>query len=517
MVVLSRTLITPPALRPLSLIFLLVVIWARLATAALISDALLSCLQSSGISTVTSNSSTFAQDSLAFNRRFEYTPAAIVFPRSTQDVAIAVKCASSVNGTIPVSARSGGHSYGAFSLGGQDGTLVIDLSNLKNITVNQDYTANIQTGNRLGDVALALFANGERALAHGTCPYVGIGGHAGCGGFGLASRAWGLVLDQIESAEVVIANGTVLRASESINSDLFWALRGASPSFGIVTEYKVRTQSAPPSNIVFSYAYSVDPSVASEILASFQFFSQYSAPPELGLQLSVIPSRQPGIITLSLIGIYMGSLTTFNTIIAPLISSVPVSPRTTNVTQFEWIPSLVRKGGIGTLDTSLRLDASDTFFAKSLMVPHDAVLTPSAIRALFDYLAAEGVSTDTKWFVLADLFGGEGSIISDIPHNSTAYAHRKGLYNFQMYASSLDLQPPFPIDGIDFLNNLYNSITSNMPSNWSFGAYPCYADPTLSDIQWQTQYYGDHYPILQSIHSKYNPSSLFRYPQAVAA
>ena len=111
-----------------------------------------------------------------------------------------------------------------------------------------------------------------------------------------------------------------------------------------------------------------------------------------------------------------------------------------------------------------------------------------------------------------------------------------------MYASSLDLQPPFPIDGIDFLNNLYksvysilsfyvhifvlprmvadvdlSSITSNMPSNWSFGAYPCYADPTLSDIQWQTQYYGDHYPILQSIHSKYNPSSLFRHPQAIAA
>ncbi|KAF9489203.1 FAD-binding domain-containing protein [Pleurotus eryngii] len=401
-------------------------------------------------------------DSLAFNRHFEYTPAAIVFPRSTQDVAIVVKCASPVNGTIPVSARSGGHSYGAFNPGGQDGTLVIDLSNLKNITVNQDYTLNIQTGNRLGDVALALFANGNvqwPMLKLDLLAYVGIGGHAGCGGFGLASRAWGLVLDQIESTRVVIANSTVLRAPESINSDLFWALHGASR---IATEYKVRTRSAPPSNIVFSYTYSVDPSVASEILASFQSFYQYSAPPELGLQLSVFFFRQLGIITLSFIEIYMGSLTAFNTIIAPLISSVAVSPRTSNVTQFEWIPSLVRKGGIGMLDTSLRLDAIDTFFAKSLMVPHDAVLAPSAIRALFDYLGAEGVTTDTKWFVLADLFDGEGSMIGDIPLSSTAYA-----------------QP-------------------------------------LSDIQWQTQYYGDHYPILQSIHSKYNPSSPFRYPQAVA-
>ncbi|KAF4566499.1 hypothetical protein EYR36_011930 [Pleurotus pulmonarius] len=516
MMVFPQSLFTSPALRPLSLTFFTLIAYP--VTAALRSDTLLlSCLQSSGISTVTPNSSSFAQDSLAFNRRFEYTPAAIVFPHSTEDVAVAVKCATLGDGNIPVSARSGGHSYGAFGLGGQDGTLVIDLSNLKNITVNQDHTANIQTGNRLGDVALALFANGERAMAHGTCPYVGIGGHAGCGGFGLASRAWGLVLDQVESAEVVIANGSILQASESTNSDLFWALRGASPSFGIVTEYKVRTQSAPPSNIVFSYTYSVNPSVASEILTSFQSFSQYSAPSELGLHLSVIPSRQPGIITLSFIGIYMGSLAAFNTTISPLISSVAVSPQTMNVTQFEWIPSLVRKGGIGTLDTSLRLDSSDTFFAKSLMVPHDAVLTPSAIRALFDYLGTEGVTTDTKWFVLADLFGGKGSIISDTPHNSPAYAQRNGLYNFQFYASSLDLKPPFPDDGIDFLNNLYSSITSNMPSNWSFGAYPCYADPTLSDRQWQTQYYGDHYPILQSIHSKYNPLDLFRYPQAIAA
>lgn len=107
----------------------------------------------------------------------------------------------------------------------------------------------------------------------------------------------------------------------------------------------------------------------------------------------------------------MGSLTAFNTIIAPLISSVAVSPRTTNVTQFEWIPSLVRKGGIGTLDTSLRLDASDTFFAKSLMVPHDAVLTPSAIRALFDYLGVEGATTDTVCIILRPNFCPQFALI----------------------------------------------------------------------------------------------------------
>lgn len=133
------------------------------------ASSFVSCLQSAGINTVSPSTSGFTQDALAFNRRFEYTPAAIVFPQSAQDVAAAVKCAAASNGTVPVAARSGGHSYGAFGLGGQDGALVVDLSQMKNIVVNSDETATFQTGNRLGDVALALFNNGGRALAHGTC------------------------------------------------------------------------------------------------------------------------------------------------------------------------------------------------------------------------------------------------------------------------------------------------------------------------------------------------------------
>jgi len=78
-----------------------------------------------------------------------------------------------------VVARSGGHSYIANGLGGKDGLLVVDMSNFK--TVSVDLSTNVATigpGNRLGDVALALSNNG-RAMPHGTCPYVGIGGHSG--------------------------------------------------------------------------------------------------------------------------------------------------------------------------------------------------------------------------------------------------------------------------------------------------------------------------------------------------
>jgi FAD/FMN-containing dehydrogenase len=93
---------------------------------------------------------------------------------------------------------------------------------MTNISVNATTgIATIQTGNRLGDVALAL-NNAGRALPHGTCPYVGIGGHSGHGGFGFTSRMWGLALDTIVRATVILANGTILTTSESQHNDLFW-------------------------------------------------------------------------------------------------------------------------------------------------------------------------------------------------------------------------------------------------------------------------------------------------------
>lgn len=82
-----------------------------------------------------------------------------------------------------MAARSGGHSHASYSLGGADGYLVVDLSHINGIEIDETTrAARIGAGNRLGDVALGLFNQGERAIPHGTCPLVGIGGHASYGG-----------------------------------------------------------------------------------------------------------------------------------------------------------------------------------------------------------------------------------------------------------------------------------------------------------------------------------------------
>jgi FAD/FMN-containing dehydrogenase len=193
------------------------------------------------------------------NRRFEVNPFAIAFPTSTEQVSTIVKAGAKHN--LGVVARSGGvsfpsfsrlflfeanssgkrqHSYIANGLGGTNGSLVVDLSQMKGITIDSEtYNAQIETGNRLGDIALALNEKG-RGLPHGRCSYIGIGGHSGelvlpfllreCllketpgyGGWGFASRMWGLTLDNILSATVVLANGTVVTVSEDSHSELFW-------------------------------------------------------------------------------------------------------------------------------------------------------------------------------------------------------------------------------------------------------------------------------------------------------
>jgi len=74
---------------------------------------------------------------------------------------------------------------------------------------------------------------------------VGLGGHAHYGGFGLSSRMWGLTLDNIASLSGVLMRGNTFSASETQNRDLFWALRGAGPSFAIVTEMTLQTYPVP--------------------------------------------------------------------------------------------------------------------------------------------------------------------------------------------------------------------------------------------------------------------------------
>ena len=100
--------------------------------------------------------------------------------------------------------------------------MVIDLENFQDISVDENGVATIGAGVRLGNLALGIYNQSQRALPHGTCPGVGIGGHFTHGGYGYDSRKWGLALDTIVALDVVLANGTLIKATSTVHPDIYY-------------------------------------------------------------------------------------------------------------------------------------------------------------------------------------------------------------------------------------------------------------------------------------------------------
>jgi FAD/FMN-containing dehydrogenase/alkanesulfonate monooxygenase SsuD/methylene tetrahydromethanopterin reductase-like flavin-dependent oxidoreductase (luciferase family) len=159
-------------------------------------------------------------------------PGLVLRPASTAEVVEALAFARAQD--VPLAIRSGGHGISGRST--NDGGVVIDLGRMNAIEVLDVTTrrARIEPGARWGEVAAALQPYGW-ALTSGDYGGVGVGGLATAGGIGFLVRQHGLTLDHLRAAEVVLADGSVVRASAEENPDLFWGVRGAGANLGIVT------------------------------------------------------------------------------------------------------------------------------------------------------------------------------------------------------------------------------------------------------------------------------------------
>lgn len=161
----------------------------------------------------------------------------IVFQvKKTQQVVEALAFAR-LHPHLPLSIRSGGHGVRGRST--NYGGIVIDLSRMNKIEILDEATrrVRIEPGARWREVASALAPYGW-ALTSGDDGGVGVGGLATAGGIGLFARAYGLTIDHLRAVEMVLADGSIVRASEQENQDLFWAVRGAGANFGIVTSFE---------------------------------------------------------------------------------------------------------------------------------------------------------------------------------------------------------------------------------------------------------------------------------------
>jgi FAD/FMN-containing dehydrogenase len=137
---------------------------------------------------------------------------------------------------LALAVKGGGHSLAGHSV--VDDGLVIDLSAMRGVTIDQrKKTARVQGGATSGDLAGPAHAYGL-AVSTGDTSSVGLGGLVTGGGIGWMARKHGLAIDNLLSAQVVTADGEILRVSRREHADLFWAIRGGGGNFGVVTEFE---------------------------------------------------------------------------------------------------------------------------------------------------------------------------------------------------------------------------------------------------------------------------------------
>ena len=171
-----------------------------------------------------------------YNRLYRSWPALVVRPVDAQDVARALALGQEHGYDVAV--KGGGHSVAGY--GAIDGGLLLDLAELDRIQLDPEaQLVAVGGGVRAGAFTAATVEAGM-VVPLGDSPDVGVAGLTLGGGIGWLSRRFGLSLDSLDSAEVVLADGTIVTASQDDHADLFWALRGGGGNLGVVTSMRFR-------------------------------------------------------------------------------------------------------------------------------------------------------------------------------------------------------------------------------------------------------------------------------------
>ena len=219
-----------------------------------------------------------------WNGTVDRRPRVIARCSGTADVAAAVRFARDRD--LEIAVRGGGHNVAGTAV--CDDGIVIDLSAMRAVSVDPvERTALVQGGARWGDVDHETQAHGL-ATTGGIVGHTGVGGLSLGGGIGWLMRKHGLSVDNLVEAEVVTAEGEIVRASANDHPDLFWALRGGGGNFGVVTSFRFALHPVGPDVMAGPVFWAAEDTT--DVLRLYREFVT-DAPDELGtiIRLGTIP------------------------------------------------------------------------------------------------------------------------------------------------------------------------------------------------------------------------------------
>jgi FAD/FMN-containing dehydrogenase len=207
---------------------------------------------------------TYDERRAVFNGMFDRRPAVIARPSDVAGVQAVVALARESG--APLAIRSGGHSVAGFST--TEGGIVLDLRDLDSITVDPEHG----TAEAGGGIDWAAFdaATQQHGLAvtGGRISTTGVVGFTTGSGSGWLERKLGFAADNVVSAQVVTADGSVVTASENENPDLFWGIRGGGGNFGVITKITFRVHPVGP--LVYGGLMAFDPAIGGDVIRTWR-------------------------------------------------------------------------------------------------------------------------------------------------------------------------------------------------------------------------------------------------------
>ena len=396
-------------------------------------------------------------------------PGLVLMVRNAQEVSEALSFARR-HPHLPFGVRSGGHGLSGRST--NDGGIIINLSQMNGIEVIDKATRRIRVGPgaRWMTVAEKLAPYGW-ALSSGDYGGVGVGGLATAGGVGFLAREQGLTIDHLRAVEMVLADGSIVRASETEHPDLFWAVRGAGANFGIVTSFEFEVGEV--GNVGWAQLV-LDASDPADVLEQWGRVVE-SSPRDLTTFIIISPPRR-GLPPLAQVYGVVDS-DQAETIIArlqPIADIAPMYDQRIVITTYATVMANASEEAVH--------HTQGEPAARSALVEH---ITPE-----FAAEAARLVLNGTSYFFQIRAVGGA---VSDVAPDATAYAGRSANFSVVAFGSSRERLFSAWDKMAPHFNGLYLSFDSDTRPERINDAFP---PATLSR--------------LRELKARYDPDNVFR-------
>jgi FAD/FMN-containing dehydrogenase len=413
-----------------------------------------------------------------FFKGFDRRPLAVTVVADVDDVARAVDFAR--DNRLELAVRSGGHSRSGY--GTSEGGLVIDLSAMNSVEVDADgETAWVETGATARQYTTATAEHGL-VTGLGDTGSVGIGGITLAGGIGFLVRQSGLTIDNLLAADVVTADGQLVRASEDSEPDLFWAIRGGEGNFGVATRLQLRLHEI--SEIVGGML--ILPATPESITGFVE--AAKAAPEELSTIANVtvappmpmIPAEAHGKPVLMGLFAYVGPFDQGNSVIAPFRALA--EPYVDMVRPMRY-PELYEGP-----EQEARFASGANFFGDSL--------EPAVAQAILEQLPQS--TAIMKAVQLRVLGGGLGRV----PNDATAFAHRdRGLF--------VNVAAMYADEGEKETHDAWvNGLAESLGRDGGGGYVGFMGDEDEATIR--AAYPGRTWDRLREVKRRYDPDNLFR-------